>query len=187
MQYFPIFLDTTDLTCLVVGGGEVAARKVELLLKTSAHITVVAPWVCDTVQRLADEKKIELINRPYSETDLNNKQMVFIATDNSETNTQIHDQARAQKILVNVVDNTPLCQFITPSIIDRSPIIIAISSGGVAPVLLRYLRQKLESLIPQKVSLLGKFSEKFRDTVKKRFKSVTERRYFWEDILDGDI
>lgn len=187
MQYFPIFLDTTDLTCLVVGGGEVAARKVELLLKTSAHITVVAPWVCDTVQRLADEKKIELIHRPYSEADLNNKQMVFVATDNSETNTQIHDQARAQKILVNVVDNTPLCQFITPSIIDRSPIIIAISSGGVAPVLLRYLRQKLESLIPQKVSLLGKFSEKFRDTVKKRFKSVTERRYFWEDILDGDI
>jgi uroporphyrin-III C-methyltransferase/precorrin-2 dehydrogenase/sirohydrochlorin ferrochelatase len=187
MQYFPIFLDTTDLTCLVVGAGEVAARKVELLLKTSAHITVVAPWVCDTVQRFAKEEKIDLIVRPYIEADLNNKQMVFVATDNSDINKQIHDQARAQKILVNVVDNTPLCQFITPSIVDRSPIIIAMSSGGVAPVLLRYLRQKLESVIPQKVSLLGKFSEKFRETVKKRFKSVTERRYFWEDILDGDI
>jgi uroporphyrin-III C-methyltransferase/precorrin-2 dehydrogenase/sirohydrochlorin ferrochelatase len=187
MQYFPIFLDTTDLTCLVVGAGEVAARKVELLLKTSAHITVVAPWVCDTVQRFAKEEKIDLIVRPYIEADLNNKQMVFVATDNSDINKQIHDQARAQKILVNVVDNTPLCQFITPSIVDRSPIIIAMSSGGVAPVLLRYLRQKLESVIPQKVSLLGKFSEKFRETVKKRFKSVTERRYFWEDVLDGDI
>ena len=187
MQYFPIFLDTTDLACLVVGAGEVAARKVELLLKTSAHITVVAPWVCDTVQRLADEKKIDLIIRHYSESDLSNKQIVFVATDNSEINKQIHDQARAQKILVNVVDNTPLCQFITPSIIDRSPIIIAISSGGVAPVLLRYLRQKLESVIPQKISLLGQFSEKFRESVKKRFKSVTERRYFWEDVLDGDI
>lgn len=187
MQYFPIFLDTTDLTCLVVGAGEVAARKVELLLKTSAHITVVAPWVCDTVQRFAEQKKIQLIVRPYSESDLSNQQIVFVATDNSELNTQIHDQARAQKILVNVVDNTPLCQFITPSIVDRSPIIIAISSGGVAPVLLRYLRQKLESIIPQKVSLLGQFSEKFRDSVKKRFKSVTERRYFWEDVLDGDI
>jgi uroporphyrin-III C-methyltransferase/precorrin-2 dehydrogenase/sirohydrochlorin ferrochelatase len=187
MQYFPIFLDTTDLTCLVVGGGEVAARKVELLLKTSAHITVVAPWVCDTVQRFATQEKIQLILRPYSESDLSNKQMVFVATDNSELNAQIHDHARAQKILVNVVDNTPLCQFITPSIVDRSPIIIAISSGGVAPVLLRYLRQKLESVIPQKISLLGQFSEKFRDSVKKRFKSVTERRYFWEDVLDGDI
>jgi uroporphyrin-III C-methyltransferase/precorrin-2 dehydrogenase/sirohydrochlorin ferrochelatase len=187
MQYFPIFLDTKDLTCLVVGGGEVAARKVELLLKTSAGITVVAPWVCDTVQRFANQEKIQLMVRPYTESDLNNKQMVFVATDNSELNAQIHDQARAQKILVNVVDNTPLCQFITPSIVDRSPIIIAISSGGVAPVLLRYLRQKLESVIPQKISLLGQFSEKFRDSVKKRFKSVTERRYFWEEVLDGDI
>jgi uroporphyrin-III C-methyltransferase/precorrin-2 dehydrogenase/sirohydrochlorin ferrochelatase len=187
MQYFPIFLDTTDLTCLVVGAGEVAARKVELLLKTSAQITVVAPWVCDTVQRFAKEEKIQLIVRPYSESDLTDKLMVFVATDNSELNAQIHDQARAQKILVNVVDNTPLCQFITPSIVDRSPIIIAMSSGGVAPVLLRYLRQKLESVIPQKVSLLGLFSEKFRASVKQRFNSVTERRYFWEDVLDGDI
>jgi uroporphyrin-III C-methyltransferase/precorrin-2 dehydrogenase/sirohydrochlorin ferrochelatase len=187
MKYFPIFLDTTDLTCLVVGAGEVAARKIELLLKTSAHITVVAPWVCDTVQRFAKEDKIDLIVRPYIASDLNNKQIVFVATDNSTTNKQIHDQAREQKILVNVVDNTPLCQFITPSIVDRSPIIIAISSGGVAPVLLRYLRQKLESVIPQKVSLLGQFSERFRESVKKRFKSVTERRYFWEDVLDGDI
>jgi uroporphyrin-III C-methyltransferase/precorrin-2 dehydrogenase/sirohydrochlorin ferrochelatase len=187
MRYFPIFLDTIDLTCLVVGAGEVAARKVELLLKTSANITVVAPWACDTVQRFAKEEKIKLIVRPYNESDLSNRQMVFVATDNSELNAQIHDQARAQKILVNVVDNTPLCQFITPSIVDRSPIIIAMSSGGVAPVLLRYLRQKLESVIPQKVSLLGQFSEKFRETVKKRFKSVTERRYFWEDVLDGDI
>lgn len=187
MQYFPIFLDTTDLSCLVVGAGEVAARKVELLLKTSADITVVAPWVCDTVQKFANESKINLIVRRYTETDLSNQQMVFVATDNSELNAQIHDQARAQKILVNVVDNTPLCQFITPSIVDRSPIIIAMSSGGVAPVLLRYLRQKLESVIPQKVSLLGQFSEKFRESVKKRFQSVTERRYFWEDVLDGDI
>jgi uroporphyrin-III C-methyltransferase/precorrin-2 dehydrogenase/sirohydrochlorin ferrochelatase len=187
MKYFPIFLDTTDLTCLVVGAGEVAARKVELLLKTSADITVVAPWVCDTVQRFAKEKKIKLIVRPYCDSDMTNKQMVFVATDNSEINKQIHDEARVQKILVNVVDNTPLCQFITPSIVDRSPIIIAMSSGGVAPVLLRYLRQKLESVIPQKVSLLGLFSEKFRESVKKRFKSVTERRYFWEDVLDGDI
>jgi uroporphyrin-III C-methyltransferase/precorrin-2 dehydrogenase/sirohydrochlorin ferrochelatase len=187
MRYFPIFLDTIDLTCLVVGAGEVAARKVELLLKTSANITVVAPWACDTVQRFAKEEKIKLIVRPYIESDLRNQQMVFVATDNSELNAQIHDQARAQKILVNVVDNTPLCQFITPSIVDRSPIIIAMSSGRVAPVLLRYLRQKLESVIPQKVSLLGQFSEKFRESVKKRFKSVTERRYFWEDVLDGDI
>ncbi|MGY0576939.1 MAG: siroheme synthase CysG [Paraglaciecola chathamensis] len=187
MQYFPIFVDTKELNCLVVGAGEVAARKVELLLKTSAKITVVAPWACDTVLRLAEEGKISLHNRVYQQSDLNAKQLVFVATDDSALNVDIHQQAKALNILVNVVDNTPLCQFITPSIVDRSPIIIAMSSGGVAPVLLRYLRQKLESVIPQKVSLLGQFSEKFRETVKARFNSVTKRRYFWEDVLDGDV
>ena len=187
MQYFPIFVDTTELNCLVVGAGEVAARKVELLLKTSATIIVVAPWACDTVNRLANEGKITLHTRGYEAGDLVAKQLVFVATDDSALNVTIHQQAKALNILVNVVDNTPLCQFITPSIVDRSPIIIAMSSGGVAPVLLRYLRQKLESVIPQKVSLLGQFSEKFRDAVKARFDSVTKRRYFWEDVLDGDV
>jgi len=86
-----------------------------------------------------------------------------------------------------VVDNTPLCQFITPSIVDRSPIIIAMSSGGVAPVLLRYLRQKLETVLPANLSRLGAFSEKFREKVKQTLNGVTARRYFWEDVLDGDI
>jgi uroporphyrin-III C-methyltransferase/precorrin-2 dehydrogenase/sirohydrochlorin ferrochelatase len=187
MQYFPIFLDTTELNCLVVGAGEVAARKIELLLKTHAKISVVAPWACDTVLRLVDEGKVNFDHRPYQANDLTEKQLVFVATDDSLINAQIHAQAKALNILVNVVDNIPLCQFITPSIIDRSPIVIAISSGGVAPVLLRYLRQKLESLIPQKVSLLGQFSEKFRELVKQKLASVTERRFFWEDVFDGDI
>ncbi len=187
MRYFPIFLDTENLQCLVVGAGEVGARKIELLLKSKAHITVVAPWVCNTVQGFADENKITLHTREFIESDLDEKQMVFVATDNGEVNVTIHDLARAKRILVNVVDNTPLCEFITPSIIDRSPITIALSSGGVAPVLLRYLRQKLETVIPHKVSLLGQFSEKFRDLVKQKLTTVTERRYFWEDVLEGDI
>ena len=113
--------------------------------------------------------------------------MIFIATDKPEVNQHIHDLARANKVLVNVVDNTPLCQFITPSIVDRSPIVIAMSSGGVAPVLLRYLRQKLETVLPANLSRLGAFSEKFRDKVKQALNGVTARRYFWEDVLDGDI
>ena len=187
MQYFPIFVDTKELNCLVVGAGEVAARKVELLLKTSAKITVVAPWACDTVLRLAEEGKISLHNRVYQQSDLNAKQLVFVATDDSALNVDIHQQAKALNILVNVVDNTPLCQFITPSIVDRSPIIIAMSSGGVAPVLLRYLRQKLETVLPANLSKLGAFSEKFREKVKQSLNGVTARRYFWEDVLDGDI
>ena len=106
MQYFPIFLDTTELQCLVVGAGEVAARKIELLLKTSAQITVVAPWVCDTVQKLAHEGKLDLHVRSYKIEDLSNKRVVFVATDDTDLNAEIHDHARAQKVLVNVVDNT---------------------------------------------------------------------------------
>ncbi|TRY32923.1 siroheme synthase CysG [Aliiglaciecola sp. M165] len=187
MRYFPIFIDTKELHCLVVGAGEVAARKIELLLKSDARITVVAPWACDTVLGFVQQQQITLINRKFQDSDLNNKDMVFVATDDGHINAEIHALATQQKILVNVVDNTPLCKFITPSIIDRSPIVIAMSSGGVAPVLLRYLRQKLESVIPKKVARLGKFSEKFRETVKQRLSSVTARRYFWEDVLDGPV
>jgi uroporphyrin-III C-methyltransferase/precorrin-2 dehydrogenase/sirohydrochlorin ferrochelatase len=187
MKYFPIFIDAQHIHCLVVGAGEVAARKCELLLKTPAKITIVAPWVSDTVEKLAASDKVTLFRREYEPNDLANKQMVFVATDSEDTNKKIHDQAHAQHILVNVVDNTPLCKFITPSIVDRSPIIIAMSSGGVAPVLLRYIRQKLESVIPHNIKRLGTFSEKFRATVKSSLASVTDRRYFWEEVLDGDI
>ncbi|WP_288389245.1 siroheme synthase CysG [uncultured Alteromonas sp.] len=187
MDYFPLFLDARSLRCLIVGAGEIAARKLELIMKTPAHITVVAPWACETVKRLAKNEKVTLIEREFIDSDLTDKDMVFIATDKSETNQAIHDLAREQKVLVNVVDNTPLCQFITPSIVDRSPIIIAMSSGGVAPVLLRYLRQKLETVLPANLSKLGAFSEKFREKVKQSLNGVTARRYFWEDVLDGDI
>lgn len=187
MKYFPIFVDAEHIHCLLVGAGEVAARKCELLLKTPAKITIVSPNISDAVKTLAKSEQITLIEREYETADLSNKNMVFVATNNELVNQQIHDQAHAKSILVNVVDNTPLCKFITPSIVDRSPIIIAMSSGGVAPVLLRYIRQKLESVIPHNVKRLGQFSEKFRDKVKGALANVTDRRYFWEDVLDGDI
>ncbi|OLF78364.1 sirohydrochlorin ferrochelatase [Alteromonas sp. W12] len=187
MDYFPLFLDARKLNVLIVGAGEVAARKLELIMKTPATITVVAPWVCDTVKQLEQNEKVTLIEREFENSDLTHKDMVFIATDKGDVNQHIHDLARANKVLVNVVDKTPLCQFITPSIVDRSPIVIAMSSGGVAPVLLRYLRQKLETVLPANLSRLGAFSEKFREKVKQTLNGVTARRYFWEDVLDGDI
>lgn len=187
VKYFPLFVDSQDMQCLVVGAGEVAARKLELLLKTHASVTVVAPWVCDTVKRLAEGPAVTLHQREFIDGDLADKTLVFVATDKPEVNQYVHDLARQHKVLVNVVDNTPLCQFITPSIVDRSPLLIAMSSGGVAPVLLRYMRQKLESLLPANLSRLGAFSERFRDRVKAALSDVTARRYFWEDVLDGDI
>ncbi|MFC4700488.1 siroheme synthase CysG [Glaciecola siphonariae] len=187
MKYFPVFIDAQYTQCLIVGAGEVAARKLELILKTPAKISIVSPWVSDTVAKLAKEHNIPIEHREFEDGDLAGKTLVFVATDRSEVNQHVHDLAHSQGKLVNVVDNTPLCKFITPSIVDRSPIIIAMSSGGVAPVLLRYIRQKLESVLPHKISLLGDFSEKFRNKVKAGLASVTDRRYFWEDVLDGDI
>jgi len=187
MKYFPIFVDAEHIHCLVVGAGEVAARKCELLLKTPAKITIVAPWVSNAVRELAKSEQVTLIEREFTANDLAHIQLVFVATDKEAINKSVHDLAHSRGILVNVVDNTPLCKFITPSIVDRSPIIIAMSSGGVAPVLLRYIRQKLESVIPHNIKRLGEFSEKYRDKVKGALSSVTDRRYFWEDVLDGDI
>ena len=187
MRYFPLFVDSQEMHCLVVGAGEVAARKIELLLKSDAQVTVVAPWVCDFVQSLLSNPQIAIHQREFVSDDIKGKNIVFVATDNSELNQSISEEAKAQDILVNVVDNTPLCTFITPSIVDRSPVVIAMSSGGVAPVLLRYLRQKLESTIPPQIKVLGEFAERFRDKVKRSISNVTGRRYFWEDVFDGDI
>ncbi|MDN4504115.1 siroheme synthase CysG [Alteromonadaceae bacterium BrNp21-10] len=187
MQYFPIFLDAQQLQCLVIGAGEVAARKVELLCKTPATIHVVAPEACDTIKQLVADNKVQFSQREFNETDLEAAQIVFVATNNSTLNAQISAIAKAQNILVNVVDNTPLCSFITPSIIDRTPLIVAMSSSGTAPVLLRYLRQKLEALIPANLSILASLSEKFRDRVKATFSNVNQRRHFWEQVLESDI
>lgn len=187
MRYFPLFFDTQDIQVLVVGAGEVAARKIELLLKTEATIRVVAPDVSPTVALLAQQGKITLHQSRYEAHHLDGAQLVFIATNDEALNTDIQQQAKARNIIVNVVDNPPLCDFITPSIVDRGNITIAMSSGGVAPVLLRYLRQKLEAIIPQNIRYLGDFAEKFRETVKSKLPTVTQRRYFWEWFFDSDV
>ncbi|GGO68248.1 siroheme synthase CysG [Bowmanella pacifica] len=187
MQYFPLFVDTNTLQVLVVGAGEVAARKVELLMRTHAQVEVVAPEACQAIQALAARGKLSLQQRPYLESDLDKAQLVFVATNNTELNAQISHQAKARKLLVNVVDAPKLCGFITPSIIDRSPLLIAMSSGGSAPVLLRYLRQKLEAFLPRRISSLAEFADSFRERVKQRFANVTQRRYFWEEVFDGEV
>ncbi|GAA0342828.1 siroheme synthase CysG [Bowmanella denitrificans] len=187
MQYFPLFVDTHSLPVLVVGAGEVATRKIELLLRTHCQVHVVAPEVSPSVMTLAQRGKLTLSVRPYQTSDLNDAHLVFVATNDAMLNQQISQQAKAQKLLVNVVDAPDLCGFITPSIIDRSPLLIAMSSGGAAPVLLRYLRQKLEAFLPRRISGLAQFADSFREQVKQRFSNVTQRRYFWEEVFDGDI
>ncbi len=187
MDYFPLFLQLKDKNCLVVGAGEVAARKIDLLARTGANITVVAKTVSPAVQEFEKNGVVTLIRKAFSEGDLPRMSMAVSATDNLETNTHVAASARQNGILINVVDNPQLCDFIFPSIVDRSPIVIAISSGGASPVLARLLRSKLESSIAPAFGRLAQLAEKFRSQIKRRIEHLPQRRIFWENALQGPV
>ena len=187
MHYLPIFMKVADRPCLVVGGGAVAARKVALLRKAGAQVNVVAPELCDELDQLAQAGSIEYSQRGFEDSDLEGKVLVIAATDNKAVNQRASELARQHNIPVNVVDNQPLCSFIVPSIVDRSPVQIAISTGGASPVLARLIRTRLEGMIPAAYGKLGALVEGFRDKVKAAFPTVEKRRVFWEHILEGPV
>ena len=187
MDYLPLFLDVKHRTCLVVGGGEVAARKVGLLLKCGARITLVAPELCPSLQSIADEGTVEHRPRDYRESDLDGAHLAIAATDDAAVNRQLSEQANARRIPVNVVDQPELCSFIVPSIIDRSPVVAAVSTGGASPVLARLIRSRLETLIPAGYGRLAELARRFRDRVKARFGNPSERRLFWEKVLESGV
>ena len=185
MQYFPIFVDTVELNVLVVGGGEVATRKVELLLKTHANITLVSPDISREIASYVADGKVTHIKEYYNECYLENMRVVFVATADSQLNASISKQAKALNIMANVVDSPALCHFITPSIIDRTPMVYAISSEGKAPVLVRYWRARLESLIPKTLGAIADFSGSKREIIKKKFTDGGARRRFWERFFSS--
>lgn len=187
MRYFPIFLDGSKINAMVVGGGDVAARKIELLLKTTTNITVMAASVTEGVGRLINENSLTWLPHNYKAGLLNNITLVIAATDDTEVNEQVYHEALPLNILANVVDQPALCTYITPAIIDREPMIIALSSSGSAPILIRMLREQIEKTLPQGYGRLADFSLKFRDHVKARIKGIRNRRTFWETTLRGSI
>ncbi|MFM9912481.1 MAG: siroheme synthase CysG [Methylophilaceae bacterium] len=183
MDFLPIFINLRGQPCIVIGGGEVAARKVSLLLKAQAAVTVVAPTLCNALQQ-AD---IQHIAAEFDAVQLDGARLAIAATDDNPVNMAVHAAATARNILVNVVDTPHLCTFIMPSIIDRSPIVVAISSGGAAPVLARMLRARLETLIPAGYGRLAGLAAKFRGQVKQKFGEGLPRRAFWENVFEGAI
>jgi len=146
---------------------------------------VVSPEVTTGIQQWADDKMLTLQKRHYQAGDLDNVLLAIVATPDKKLNAEIAKQADAQNTLVNVVDNPALCSYIMPSIVDRSPVTIAVSTGGASPVLARQLRMKLETLIPSSCGYLAGITEEFREQVKQRFKTVEERKVFWEGVLRG--
>ncbi len=187
MDYLPVFMNVRGSNCLVVGGGPVALRKIHLLQRVGARILVLAPELCPEVEALVDEQAARLTSAPYHPELLAGMQIVIAATDDRALNRRVSEDCRARHIPVNVVDDPELCSFVTPSIVDRSPVIIAISSGGAAPVLSRILRARLESSIPSALGRLALLAERFRARVKQQLPGARQRLRFWEGVFGGGI
>ncbi|WP_270672050.1 siroheme synthase CysG [Aeromonas sp. QDB17] len=186
MDYLPIFCRLDNKPVLLVGGGEVAQRKARLLLDAGAQLTVVAPDLDPELAELAANGSIEWLAGEFAPQQLTGKWLVVAATDRREVNALVYQSANQARIFANVVDDPKRSSFIMPSIIDRSPLMVAISSGGKAPVLARLLREKLEALLPQHLGAVATFAGSLRERVKARFAIMGERRRFWERLLGAD-
>lgn len=186
MDYLPIFCRLDNKPVLLVGGGEVAERKARLLLDAGAQLTVVAPELDPELAELAANGSIEWLAGEFAPAQLTGKWLVVAATDRREVNALVYQSANQARIFANVVDDPKRSSFIMPSIIDRSPLMVAISSGGKAPVLARLLREKLEAMLPQHLGAVAAFAGSLRDRVKTRFTTMGERRRFWERLLGAD-
>ncbi|GAA5784717.1 siroheme synthase CysG [Chitiniphilus shinanonensis] len=186
MDYFPLFLDLHDQPCLLVGGGEVALRKAHLLLAAGARLTVVAPALCDALAAQRDQGALIHLPRAWQAGDIHGMRLVIAATDDAAVNAEVHARCEAAGILVNVVDDPARCRFVTPAIVDRSPLMIAISSGGNAPVLARLIRARIEAWLPHGYGTLARLAGRLRQRVQARFGNDDRaRRRFWEQALDG--
>ncbi|WP_417536022.1 siroheme synthase CysG [Methylophaga sp.] len=187
MDYLPIFLDLKQQTCLVVGGGSVATRKTKLLLKAQAKVTIVSPELTDALNVLVQQGEVSWTQSLFTPAHISNQRLIIAATDDEKVNQSVHEVAQKKNILTNLTDNPDDSDFIFASVLDRSPIIVAVSSGGESPVLARNLRARLETLIPPGYSKLGELMGKYRYAVKQKFGELRQRRQFWDNVLSGSV
>ena len=187
MDHLPIFINIRKKPCIVIGGGDIALRKINLLLKAKAKVDCLSPLFCKGIKNLSKDGHITLINKSFDQTDIKDYSIIIAATDDSSVNSSISAIAQVKKIPVNVVDSPELSSFIMPSIVDRSPLIIAVSSSGKAPVLSRIIRAKLETVIPSAYGILADIAGEYRQKVKDRFSTIKDRRAFWEAVFSGVI
>lgn len=189
MKRYPLFMCLQNRPCLVVGGGKVALRKAETLLQSGAQLKIIAPELDSELVRVLQQypKQTNWQPREFQDHDIAGHYLIIAATNNRTVNAHIAELANEQQTPVNVVDNPAACSFIVPSVVDRSPVMIAVSTGGASPVLARQLRMKLETMIPSSCGQLAAITEEYRDQVKQRFADPEQRKQFWEQILRGSF
>ena len=185
MNYFPVFFDLTGQKVLIVGGGEVALRKVSLLERTGALITVVAPQIAPELMERAAAGKLKLAIRDFASDDLDGMRLVIVATSRRAVNRWIAKLSESRNIPVNVVDDAHASRFIVPAIIDRDPVLVAVSTGGASPVLARRLRERLEALIPKRIGELASWLRTLRGATRLKLRDTDARRRFFEAVVDG--
>tara|TARA_B100000035_G_scaffold245073_2_gene213637 strand:- start:87 stop:1457 length:1371 start_codon:yes stop_codon:yes gene_type:complete len=184
MDNFPIFLDIKDKPVLVVGGGDIAYRKIKLLIKSKPNIKVIAKKICSEILDLEEKFSIKIVKKEFHVDDIEFPIIIIAATNDKSLNKQIAKEGLRKKIPVNVVDQPSLCSFTMGSIVERGSLVISISSSGKAPVLVRHLREKFEKLIPDSYKDLVDLAGKLREKVKKTIKIDNKRRIFWEKFFD---
>lgn len=186
MNHFPLFADLRNRPCLVIGGGDVAARKIELLLRSGARVAVNAPELNPELRQHAAAGRIEHIPGRFETGLVADATLVIAATSDPAVNAQVADAAASMNRLCNVVDDANLSSFVVPAVVDRSPIVIAVGSGGEAPVLARRLRQRIEAWLPDRIGDLATWAGKWRASVRDGIGTHADRLRFWESVFDGD-
>lgn len=187
MDFLPLFHNLKGRTVLIVGGGEVALRKARLLSEAGAVLRVVAPEVEAQLSELVAQGDGQTVIRGYASSDLSDCVLAIAATDDELLNAQVSKDAKALGMPVNVVDSPNLCTVIFPAIVDRSPLVIAVSSGGDAPVLARLMRARIETWVPAAYGQLADLAKQFRGRIKALLPNVQQRRVFWEEVFQGNI
>ena len=187
MELLPIFIDIRDRKCVIVGGGEVALRKANLLLRAGAALHVVAAEVCEALAQLCERHGATIDRRAFAPDCLDGAVLVVAATDDETVNAEVSDAARQRNIPVNVVDQPALCSFIMPAIVDRSPVVIAISTGGASPILTRQLKELNETMVPGGIGALAQLLRDHRAVVQDRIRDFDARIRFWEEVLASEI
>lgn len=185
--YYPVYIQLREQPCVVIGGGKIAEGKVEGLLAAQANVTVISPDLTPYLQQLVEEKQINYLARTYQPGDLTDAFMVICATDQAEINHQVWQQASANRQLVNVVDDTPRCNFIAPSILRKGDLTVAISTSGKAPALAVRLKERLQRELGPEYERFLELAGELREPLARQVPDFETRKALWYEIVDSEI